>query len=61
MKDKVPQKQEASVHFDMSVIDYNLSLSIEARIENHEAARELMLDLREAGQKYYETKSQISS
>lgn len=61
MEEEIPQKQDNLVLFDVSVIQYNLSLSIEDRIENHEAARELMHDLREAGQKYYEAQSQSPS
>ncbi len=34
---------------DLSVIEFNLSLTLEQRLENHEAALALMLDLQDVG------------
>ena len=48
-------------NIDFTVIEFNLSLSFEERIENHEAARNLMLDLRDAGKRFYETQSEAPS
>ena len=56
--DSEKNSEPTKPNFDISVIEYNLSLTPEERIENHEAARELMLDLREAGKKHYEAQSQ---
>jgi hypothetical protein len=39
--------------FDLSLIDYNLSLSYEARVLQHDSALELMLALRAAGEAKY--------
>ena len=38
---------------DISLVDHMLTLSYEERVDAHEAARQLVEDLREAGQEYY--------
>jgi len=60
MEKKIPILKNDSDPFDISILEFNLSLTPEERIENHEAARELMQDLREAGQRHYEAQSQSS-
>lgn len=39
--------------FDLSLIDYNLSLTYEQRLLQHDSALELMLALRAAGERLY--------
>jgi hypothetical protein len=51
---------EHSVALNSSALESNLKLSVEERIEAHENARQLMIDLREAGREWY-GKSQIPS
>jgi hypothetical protein len=59
----VNPKPKTSVHphgysqIDVSLINFSLALSPEARIEAHENARRLLEDLREAGQNYYANRS----
>lgn len=50
---EIPEIQRAENQIDVSLIDYSLELSAEARVEAHERARRLLEDLRVAGQKYY--------
>jgi hypothetical protein len=38
---------------DTSLVEHMLTLSYEERVDAHEAARQLMEDLLEAGQEYY--------
>jgi hypothetical protein len=49
-----------SIALDSSILELNLQLSFEERIDAHENARQLMVDLSEAGRKWY-GKSQIPS
>ena len=44
---------EANSEVDSSALEYNLSLSTEDRIRNHERARKLMLELKKAGEAVY--------
>ncbi len=37
---------------DLSLTNYNLSLSLEQRLTNHQRALNLVLELRKAGQQY---------
>ena len=46
---------------DISLIEHNLTLSYEERIEAHEAALQLVSDLKKAGQQYYAQQSQSST
>jgi hypothetical protein len=45
--------QEPQSLIDVSLIEHMLSLSYEERIDAHEAARQLVNDLQQAGQDYY--------
>lgn len=46
---------------DESLIEHMLTLSYEERIDAHEAARQLVQDLQQAGQEYYARQSQNSA
>ena len=53
------QEEVSSSNIDVSLIEHALQLTYEERLEAHEAARQLVRDLQEAGQKYYERQPQI--
>jgi hypothetical protein len=46
---------------DVTLIDHNLRLSHEERIEAHESARQLVEDLQEAGREYRAQQSQTAT
>ncbi len=47
--------------FDVTLLEFNLALTPEQRIDAHEMARELMLDLRHAGQEFYKKQDEAQS
>lgn len=48
-------------NIDVSLVEHALKLTYEERLEAHEATRQLMKDLQEAGQEFYERQSQSAS
>jgi len=53
--------EEPKPSIDTSLMEHMLSLSHEERIEAHEAARQLVNDLHQAGREYYARQSKNSS
>ena len=46
------EKEAQDFGIDLSLTNYNLSLSLEQRLTNHQRALNLVLELRKAGQQY---------
>lgn len=60
-KSETRENQRENSQIDVSLIDYTLKLSAEARIEAHENARRLLEDLQKAGQEHYANRSKSSA
>jgi hypothetical protein len=50
-----------SIPVDLSLLEFNLSLTPLERIDAHESARELVIELQNAGNNYYEARFKGSS
>lgn len=61
MKDDFLDHIENTYLVDVRAIQYRLSLTPEERIEAHEKALSLMLELQAAGEKYFETANQLKA
>ncbi|MEW6055084.1 MAG: hypothetical protein AB1540_00595 [Bdellovibrionota bacterium] len=52
-KSQTPEELEAQLFgIDLSLIDHNLNLTIDKRLEQHQGALELVLDLQEAKKRF---------
>lgn len=49
-----PREKAREYGIDVSLIDYNLSLSYEKRLEQHQSALELMEEMEKASRKHHE-------
>lgn len=52
---------ELPKQIDTSLVDHLLTLSPEERLDAHEAARELIRDLQQAGKDYYATQKVVQA
>lgn len=53
--------EDSPIPLDLTLIEFNLALTPEQRIDAHEKARELMQDLRNAGQEFYKKQDEAQS
>ena len=52
------QTLQETAPIDVSLLEYHLRMTPEERIDAHEAALQLVLDLQSAGKAYYEEQSE---